>query len=499
MQSIQEAKDENTSKTTNALFSDGQVENFKDLLKQKVEEIDKNFNNIDNLYDKIKSIESRAKLFENINDTDFKEMSALESEYNKYKQDFNNLYNQNDNKDGKKSFKTIEAELDKWKETLSDKIKTEMDSIWDDEKKEFKKETSWWLTSWFTKKPTKGELEGQKNALLGKSIVVKNCGVSEINQVKAFCNDIKERQNEFEASLSFLKRLHEEQQKHDKEEKKKLEHERQKLEEEKKKLEHDRQKQEEEKKTISPYEINKIIQWLKTEQHADKPIFEKDVINKCREFGVNNFNDFKTALLQDIDLERMQEFVKDKLNIVPSKEECVAILRNHKVKTFAELFEKLNQGAEEIVETIGGERANEIRDKLHNEARNISDYVDCMNDLANNQDKPLIKKVDVNLLQAKADSLKKTLGEKNIFIQFLMLFGYDPDGLVTAYHIAKDRLKEAKWNERSNLLNNSGNNFINNNSEYSKMYSGNKNVANNNNIALFGQQSLQQSNTYLGY
>ena len=80
-----------------------------------------------------------------------------------------------------------------------------------------------------------------------------------------------------------------------------------------------------------------------------------------------------------------------------------------------------------------------------------------------------------------------------------MLFGYDPDGLMTAYHIAKERLKEAKWDERNNLLNNSGNNFINNNSEYSKMYSGNKNVANNNNIALFGQQSIQQSNTGLGY
>ena len=196
----------------------------------------------------------------------------------------------------------------------------------------------------------------------------------------------------------------------------------------------------------------------------------------------------------------MQEFIQNEQNVPLEKEKCAKLFERYGITTFEEFREKLNQGAQEIAETIDGNGADKIRDKLHNKAQHISDYVDYMNDLASNQGKPLIQKANINVLQAKANQLKQKLGEQNIFIKFLMLFGYDPDGLVTAYHIAKNRLKEAQWDERNNMLTTSSNNNItNNNAMYSKHYFGNGMLVNNNNTAQFGQQSIQQSNTGLGY
>ena len=74
-----------------------------------------------------------------------------------------------------------------------------------------------------------------------------------------------------------------------------------------------------------------------------------------------------------------------------------------------------------------------------------------------------------------------------------MFFGYDPDGLVTAYNIAKNRLKEAKKRERDNILTNSNSNVLINNDMYNDMYSGNINAVNNR-ASSFGSQSLQQAN-----
>ena len=494
---------ESTPKTIQSLLSEGQHK-FNGLLKNKYNEAINNLETIERLKMKIQKIQEAATL-ENIDKLNIIE---LEKEYDNFKQEFDAFANQNTATDDiKKSFKTIKTEIIEWRTSLTDKIGADLNEIWDANNGKFKQDTRWWFSFW-SSKPTQSELEQQKNTLIGQYTVANSFGSDAINSIDVLCNTIEANIAEVEALFFKLKGLHEDSLRKKQEEKKrKQEEETQKQEKESELANINKQQGYEKMQTnsrksyigsIDTQELGKIAEWLRTEQGATY-ITEEDIVEQCREFGVDDFDGFKIAFSRELELEKMQEFLKNEQNASLEKEECAKLFQRYGVKTFEEFREKLNQGAEEIAETIGGERANEIRDKLHNEARNISDYVDCMNDLANNQGKPLIKKVDINLLQARADSLKKKLEEKNIFIQFLMLFGYDPDGLVTAYHIAKDRLKEAKWDERNNLLNNSGNNFINNNPEYSKMYSGNKNVVNNNNIALFGQQSIQQSNTGLGY
>ena len=478
MQSTQEAKNDNTSETIDSLNSkledviSGPLQNISTKMSTILDEISATVKRIQIIHDK-----------KNITDEDDNDITKLENEYKQKKQEFNELYYQNGNKDDKiKTFQTIKHEIDEMKETLSNKIKTEMDSIWDDKEKKFKKETKYWW-NFLSSKPTQSDLEKQKSSLLAKGNAIDNLDKTDMNNIAWLHSCITNQQVKFEQLLADLNSYKEQ---------KKQEEERRRQEEEKKKQE------EEEKKKIPPHEIKKIITWLKTTSDA-KSANEESVIKMCRKFGVNNYDDFKIAMSKDTDIEKMQAFFKNDRDIVLSKEQCIELLERYDMKTFEEFREKLSQGAQEIVDTIDDNGANKIRDKLQNEAQNISDYVNYMNSLANNQQGPLIKKVNIDLLQAQADSLKKKLGEKNIFIKFLMLFGYDPGGLVTAYHIAKNKLKEAKWKERNNLLNNSENNFINNNSECSKMYSGNKSVTNNNNIALFGQQSIQQVNNSLGY
>ena len=56
-------------------------------------------------------------------------------------------------------------------------------------------------------------------------------------------------------------------------------------------------------------EIVKISYWLKNEQQATRVNYE-DIIKYCREFGVNNCDDFKTAFLQQVELAKMQEFIE---------------------------------------------------------------------------------------------------------------------------------------------------------------------------------------------
>lgn len=495
---MQEEQSKIKSETIQGLLSEGR-DKFTPLLTQKSTDVQNSLAEFFKIANRIQDIKDNATL-ENIDGYN-NDIIELEMAFNKCKQEFNNLYYQNDesNDKEKKSFDQINAEINEWRKILADKIKTELDDIWDEANQKFKKETRWFFNP-FSSKPTQNELEQQKNMLIAQSSIVQFFGKDEIINITTCCSDINRKESQIEALLTSLKQLSKMSTEKKQEEAKRLAEEKSvasiKLNQGKETVQQHIQKNT--VSTIEKQEINKIANWLQTEQNATY-ITKEDIIEQCRDFGVDNYDDFKIAFLQEIELEKMQNFIKNDRNIMLSKEECKELFKHYDIKTFSEFREKLNQGAEEIAETIGGERANEIRDKLHNEARNISDYVDCMNDLANNQGKPLIKKVDINLLQARADSLKKKMEEKNIFIQFLMLFGYDPDGLMTAYHIAKERLKEAKWDERNNLLNNSGNNFINNNSEYSKMYSGNKNVANNNNIALFGQQSIQQSNTGLGY
>ena len=89
------------------------------------------------------------------------------------------------------------------------------------------------------------------------------------------------------------------------------------------------------------------------------------------------------------------------------------------------------------------------------------------------------------------DSIKKDLDNKNIFIKFLMLFGYDPDGLVTAYNVAKEKLKQAKKETRQNILNNTGNdvrmgNFFGNGQQYNTYNT----LLSDNTQSTYGQQSM---------
>ncbi|MBQ7552065.1 MAG: hypothetical protein IJT15_01275 [Rickettsiales bacterium] len=495
---MQEEQSKIKSETIQGLLLEGQ-DKFTTLLRQKSTDVQKSLDDFFNVANRIQYIKDNATL-ENIDGYN-NDIIALEMEFNKYKQEFNNLCHQNDKtkNNEKKPFDQINAEINEWRKILADKIKTELDDIWDEANQKFKKETRWFFNP-FSSKPTQNELEQQKNMLIAQSSVVQFFGQDEIINIMTCCSDINRKESQIEALLTSLKQLSKMSTEKKHEEAKRSAEEKNvaslKLNQGKKTAQQHIQKNT--VSIIEQQEINKIANWLQTEQNATY-ITKEDIIEQCHDFGVDNYDDFKIAFLQEIELEKMQNFIKNDRNIMLSKEECKELFKHYGIKTFSEFREQLNQGMQKIAETIGGDGINEVCNKLYNEAQNISDYVDCMNSLSDNQDKPLIKKVDVNLLQAKADRLKKTLGEKNIFIQFLMLFGYDPDGLVTAYHIAKDRLKEAKWDERNNLLNNSGNNFINNNSEYSKMYSGNKNVVNNNNVALFGRQSIRPLNNNLGY
>ena len=495
-------QDGNTPETIQESLLEGQ-EKFGALLAKKYEKVKQDSESIEQLERKITEIKNIATL-QNI-DTFNADIVELSEKINNFKQDFdNNFINQNTAIDNNtKSFKTIEDEVKEWKTTLSNKIKTELDNLWDDKNEKFKKETRWWI-NFFSSKPTEGELEQQKNELISQSIILKNIGFNEITKINYACEEIKQKQSKIETLLTELKQLHEYKEKKDEEQRRQDEEKRREQEKGKEKNQQQGNNnlrinlQKPHMDTIAPQEINKIVEWLQTEQNATN-FTKKNVIDQCRKFGVNNCDDFKIAFSQEIELEKMQEFVKNDKNTILSKKQCKQMMQELNVQTFEEFREKLNKGAQEIAETIDSNRANEIRDKLHNKAQNISDYVDYMNNLVDSQDKPLIKKVDINLLQAKAERLKKKLGEQNIFIKFLMLFGYDPDGLVTAYHMAKNRLKEAKFDERNNMLANTSNNIANNNATYSKPYFGNEMATNNNNTALFSQQSVQQTNTGLKY
>ena len=507
---MQEEHTVNNQETIEQLLQKGKQ--FDDLLNVKAEEAQDSLEHIEQLAKKIKEIKNNATL-QNV-DTFNADIVGIRKEIDNFKQNFsNNFINQSTTTDSEKSFSTINAELNKWKTQILDKIGTKLDDLWDSNNEKFKQETRWWI-NFFSSKPTQSELEEQRNQLLSQSVLADGTGVKSVTKINSICDIIKNKQVEIETSLTALEQFYKN--------KKQQEEEKKRQEEEKKRQEEEKKKQAEENSkanitsqqgnerwpinsrrknidTIEHQEIDKIAEWLQNEQNATR-ITEEDIIDQCREFGVDNCDDFKSAFLQDIELEKMQEFIQNEQNVPLEKEKCAKLFERYGITTFEEFREKLNQGAQEIAETIDGNGADKIRDKLHNKAQHISDYVDYMNNLASNQGKPLIQKANINVLQAKANQLKQKLGEQNIFIKFLMLFGYDPDGLVTAYHIAKNRLKEAQWDERNNMLTTSSNNNItNNNAMYSKPYFGNGMLVNNNNTAQFGQQSIQQSNTGLGY
>ena len=488
MHNTQAVNNKDASGSMDSLVKNG-VKNYEKLLKNNLEASAK-------FCDKIQTLESQ--IVRKMNDPALGNINGLndaiiefEKEFTEYKQAFNNVCNQTE--------KTVK-EIKEWKTSLLSEIAANIDEIWDDDNKKFKKDTRWKYNpfSIFSSKPTEDDLKEQKAKLFRQRAIVEGCCAERFVDIEILGNKFDDVAEKIDILLIKLKQSLAEKQKQEEEKKKQ--------EEKNKESSHLQQgnKNIQRKETknkidvIAPQEVDKIANWLITEQKAEN-FTTQDVINQCRDFGVNNFDDFKMSFLTGIELEKMQNFLKNDQNVSLSTEECAKLFQRYGVNTFAEFHNKLQQGMQEVAETIGGDGAHKICNKVYNEARNINDYVNAMNSLADNQNDPLIKKTDINLLQSKVDKMKETLKEKNIFIQILMLFGYDPDGLVTAYHMAKNRLKEAKMDERNNILFNSKNNIKNNNNTYSRPYFGNTTVANNNNIASFGPQNIQSVDNYIKY
>ena len=479
------------NETIDKLLNDGNVMQ-NTAIPQLLQRLENDRKGIEAVESKVKQLQEQAK---DANQELTSEINDIEEECNNYKQNIERVLN-------------IKSQLEDWKKNVSNKINDEINDIWDEGNKKFRKDTRWWFQFW-SDKPKVSELEQKKNTLITQKNNIDTLCDGDLSKIVFISEEMKKKYNVIESSLKKIK---------DELEKKNAEHQNEKeghnktgeglvvdgegqqtnedenifFNENKNEKLLEKQKKSSDINKISEDEIVKISYWLKNEQQATRVNYE-DIIKYCREFGVNNCDDFKTAFLQQVELAKMQEFIENEKNITLSLEDCKKLMQKLGIDSVEELREKMNNGAQEMAETIYGANNNNIGDKLRNDANNIADYVDCVNQLADNNEEPLIKKNDINALQMQVNDLKATKDGKNIFIQILMFFGYDPDGLVTAYNIAKNRLKEAKKRERDNILTNSNSNVLINNDMYNDMYSGNINAVNNR-ASSFGSQSLQQAN-----
>ena len=416
-------------------------------------------------------------------------INAFDNEYNKFIESFTELRegksNNGADNDKQKSIEAIKQEFTGLRTEALNEISEKLETL-------SKTPTKWFFQFW-SDKPTTAELEKQQQELNGTKNELENMGASEINEINAICEAIEQKKAQIKQRLDDIKQLNS----------KVIEKKR--LEEEKKQQEENRIKAENEalksiksdtktnrNNTITDDEVNKIANWLINDQQATA-VKREDIIEQCKIFGVNDFEAFKVAFNEQREIEEMQEMVKNDLNEDLSAKQIKEMMRVLNVRNADELRSKIKNDTQDMITTIGGDGVNETLGKLNDGKKNITDCIDAVNGLATNKDKPLIKKPEngINNLKHMMDSIKKDLDNKNIFIKFLMLFGYDPDGLVTAYNVAKEKLKQAKKETRQNILNNTGNdvrmgNFFGNGQQYNTYNT----LLSDNTQSTYGQQSM---------
>lgn len=485
---------------------------------------------LENINQKVSGLQIRLHEIEKVlksGDIDATEnVEGIKREYVALLNEFNELYEFDDINDKIKESTQIGNVLNKFyeeRQLLIDKKKKEISDIWDEEQQKPRQETRWKYNIFskiFSNKPTEDEIK-EKVDLINKEIDKLNFTTDIIDEdsVKKIGAVVQVSMQKTLDELARIQTLCEQnivnKRKKDEQQEQAMQKKRQENEKKQQilsnsKSNNNRGKANKKNKSINiPEEdVEKSIKWLKN-NGGNKDVTKDKVIKWFNKLSVNNFEDFRVAVLKryknekiEKEIRKIQEFVKQDKNKNISREQCIRWMKEWNFKSLGELKDMLNHDAQEIAETINPEKADEIKLKLNQDNASINDYVNTMNKLIDDEDTKLIKPTTIQELQMNFDRIKQEKENQNLFIKFLMFFGYDPDGLLTAYHIAKNRLKEAKRQFRrgDNALSQTLNSRqIIDNGLSNQMYAGNNNTYLNNKQSLYGQQSLQQiNNNFLG-